>query len=199
MLPLLSQASPAVTIPMPCPVFIFLSGEPGEVVVAGEPAAVVARTEPGIRAMVDIASCTPAWLSPRLEARTGDLLVLDCRSSNDFNASHIHGAMHLLLPAILLRRLRMGKLSVEQIIKKNEAEAGDFQGKWADKTLVLYDADGALDNASSPTSTVSLLLHKLREDGYTAYLLAGKFTTFYSILIYICRWHLTPITLIIST
>lgn len=116
--------------------------------------------------MVDPGYCTASWLVQQIKLRGGDLLVLDCRPSADFSAGHVLGAVHLLLPAILLRRLHSGKLSTAQMMR----QTGEI---WHKKTFVLYDGEQLASN-----STLALLLLKrIREDGYTAYLLEGTYTT----------------------
>lgn len=117
--------------------------------------------------------CTPEWLAQQLETLdTGDnsnsILVLDCRSPNDFNSSHISGAIHVALPTIMLRRLKNGTLPVASVIKDEK-----FSSLYKTGTLVLYDQDSNSTSASSGT-VIGLLLKKLKEDGCRVRLLEGK-------------------------
>ena len=120
--------------------------------------------------------CSPEWLSQQLEKMgSGDsnsILVLDCRSPNDFNSSHISGAIHVALPTIMLRRLKNGTLPVASVIKCNEGKE-KFNSQYKTGTLVLYDQDSSSISANS-TTVIGLLLKKLKEDGCRVRLLEGK-------------------------
>ncbi len=129
--------------------------------------------------------CTPEWLTTQLDFRsssgdfrstTGDqsnsVLVMDCRSPNDFNSSHILGAIHVALPTIMLRRLKNGTLPVASVIKCNEGKER-FNSLYKTGTLVLYDQDSHSTSAN-PSTVIGLLLRKLQEDGCRVRLLEGK-------------------------
>ena len=120
--------------------------------------------------------CSPEWLSQQLEKMgSGDsnsILVVDCRSPNDFNSSHISGAIHVALPTIMLRRLKNGTLPVASVIKCNEGKE-KFNSQYKTGTLVLYDQDSSSISANS-TTVIGLLLKKLKEDGCRVRLLEGK-------------------------
>ena len=119
--------------------------------------------------------CSPEWLSQQLEKMgSGDsnsILVLDCRTPNDFNSSHISGAIHVTLPTIMLRRLKNGTLPVASVIKCNEGKE-KFNSLYKTGTLVLYDQDSNSTSANS-TTIIGLLLKKLKEDGCRVRLLEG--------------------------
>lgn len=101
------------------------------------------------------------------------MLVLDCRSQNDFNKSHIKGAISIFLPSLMLRRLKAGKLNVGCIIQNNEAKE-KFSRLWKTQTIVLYDEKP--DPATvSPTSVIGLLFKKLKQDGGRVVFLQGGY------------------------
>lgn len=99
-------------------------------------------------------------------------IVLDCRSQNDYNKSHIKGAISIFLPSLMLRRLKAGKLNIACIIQNNEAKE-KFSRLWKTQTIVLYDEkpDPA---AASPTSVIGLLFKKLKQDGARPVFLQGE-------------------------
>ena len=116
--------------------------------------------------------CSPEWLAQQLDS-TGDknsILVMDCRSPNDFNTSHLSGAIHVALPTIMLRRLKNGTLPVASVIKCNEGKE-KFNSLYKTGTLVLYDQDSS---SSSSSSTSTVMLKKLKEDGCRVKLLEGN-------------------------
>ena len=103
------------------------------------------------------------------------MLVLDCRSQNDYNQSHIKGAISIFLPSLMLRRLKAGKLNIGCIIQNNEAKE-KFSGMWKTQTTVLYD-EKPEPAAVSPTSVIGLLYKKLKQDGARVVFLQGKHRT----------------------
>ena len=116
-------------------------------------------------------SVRPEWLSQELDTGT-QLLLMDCRAPNDYNASHIVGAIHVAIPSLMLRRLKKGKLTVSSVISGNESR-DRFDRHCKTDTVVIYDERTSDLNANS-TSVVSLLIRKLREDGCQVYLLEGR-------------------------
>ncbi len=124
--------------------------------------------------------CSPEWLTEQLQqnpASSGSedsnaILVMDCRSPNDFNSSHISGAIHVALPTIMLRRLKNGTLPVASVIKCNEGKE-KFNSLYKTGTLILYDEDSSSTSAN-PSTVIGLLLKKLKEDGCRVRLLEGK-------------------------
>ena len=116
--------------------------------------------------------CRPEWLSSEMNAGC-PILLMDCRSPNEYNVSHIRGSIHVAIPTLMLRRLKKGNLSVASVIGCNESKER-FNKKWKSETIVLYD-DNTNDLNANPTSIVNLLLRKLREDGCHVCLLEGTF------------------------
>ncbi len=133
-------------------------------------------------------SCQTEWLSQQLD-NGKELLILDCRSPNDYNTSHIQGAIHVAIPTLMLRRLKKGNLSVHSVINSTEAKA-KFNAEWKTETLVVYDECTSDMNANT-TSVVALLMKRLREDGCRVCLLEGKGS-----IISLCA---TPLPLVLAT
>lgn len=118
------------------------------------------------------------WL--QLELETGGasgLLVLDCRSHELYESSHIETAINMAVTGLMLRRFRKGNIPVQTIIPKHE-DKEKFLRRCKTDTVVLYDESGADwqqdGGSSSPTTVLFLLLKKLRDDGCEAYYLEGK-------------------------
>lgn len=117
------------------------------------------------------------WL--QLELETGGasgLLVLDCRSHELYESSHVETAINMAVTGLMLRRFRKGNIPVQTIIPKHE-DKEKFLRRCKTDTVVLYDESGAdwQDGGSSSLTTVlSLLLKKLRDDGCEAYYLEGN-------------------------
>ena len=133
----------------------------------------VSKVAEGVDEMQQSAAnyCSPEWLAQQMD-KMGDkssILVMDCRSPNDFNTSHISGAIHVALPTIMLRRLKNGTLPVASVIKCNEGKE-KFNSLYKTGILVLYDQD----SNSSSASTSTVMLKKLKEDGCRVKLLEGK-------------------------
>ena len=115
------------------------------------------------------------WLSEQLDSvvdGTPGVLLLDCRAPNDYNASHVVGAIHVAIPPLLLRRLKKGNLAVSAVISGNEGR-DQFARRCREETLIVYD-DCSCDANINPTGIAWLLLKKLRGDGYRARMLNGK-------------------------
>ncbi|XP_037907737.1 dual specificity protein phosphatase Mpk3 isoform X1 [Hermetia illucens] len=66
----------------------------------------------------DVETVSKDWLQAELRSSGGkDLLILDCRSSNEYGESHIRSAVNFSIPSILLRRLAAGKNDLKSTIK----------------------------------------------------------------------------------
>ena len=114
------------------------------------------------------------WLQDELESGVSSLLLLDCRSHELFESSHIESAINLAIPGLMLRRLKKGNLPIRSIIPNNE-DKEKFVKRCKTDTVVLYDeATSDWQENGAATSVLGLLLQKLRDDGCKAYYLEGK-------------------------
>lgn len=50
------------------------------------------------------------WLIKELLLDKNRIIILDCRSSNEFGESHVRNAVNFSIPSIMLRRLAAGKI-----------------------------------------------------------------------------------------
>lgn len=79
------------------------------------------------------------WLQEELESGGGrSLLLLDCRSHELFESSHIETAINLAIPGLMLRRLKKGNLPIRSIIPNHEDKERFVKRCKAD-TVLLYD------------------------------------------------------------
>jgi len=140
-------------------------------------------------------SCSCEWLSETLQAardtsehrlllqegRDGaGILLLDCRSADEYNASHVLGSILVTIPSILFRRLKNGNGSVSSVIASDIRDS--FTTRWKTSTVVLYDSTGTVagtttEGISVPPSSgavMSLLKSRLEKDGCQVRCLQGK-------------------------
>ncbi|XP_036389508.1 dual specificity protein phosphatase 7-like [Megalops cyprinoides] len=118
------------------------------------------------------------WLQDALESGGASLLLLDCRSHEYYESSHIETAINLAIPGLMLRRLKKGSLPIRSIIPNNEDQE-KFVKRCKTDTVVLYDENTLeLQDSGASGSVLGLLLRKLWDDGCKAYYLEGGFSRF---------------------
>ncbi|XP_053227073.1 dual specificity protein phosphatase 9 [Podarcis raffonei] len=137
--------------------------------------------------MEDLGKST-SWLRAELASPSLCLHILDCRSRELYDSSHVERALSVALPGLLLRRLRKGNLSVGSLLP------GPPQAL-RDSTVLLYD-EGTLQLPPSGSqeedegSVLVTLLQKLREEGCPAYYLQGGFHKFQAEWPHLCETNL---------
>lgn len=117
-------------------------------------------------------NATALWLAQHLDGGE-DVLVLDCRSPEDFDASHIAGAIHVTIPTLMMRRLKKGNLAIASVIGCSEGKER-FKSKCRTQAVVCYD-ENTSDVEVNPTSVVSLLVKRLSDEGCRACVLQGLY------------------------
>ncbi|XP_004695269.1 PREDICTED: dual specificity protein phosphatase 9 [Condylura cristata] len=130
------------------------------------------------------------WLRRELSPPRPRLLLLDCRSRELYESARIGGALSVALPALLLRRLRRGSLSVRALLPGPPLQPPP------PAPVLLYDQGGgrrALGEAEEweAESVLGTLLQKLREEGYLAYYLQGGFSRFQAECPHLCETSLS--------
>ncbi|TMW50679.1 hypothetical protein DOY81_004247 [Sarcophaga bullata] len=111
------------------------------------------------------------WLQSELRTVSGtsstslrddakDLIILDCRSSNEFSECHIRSAVNFSIPSIMLRRLAAGKIDLLSTIKSPDLKER-IQSSYKVSLFVLYNEMGLQqpNSGSSNNSTDSLMLN----------------------------------------
>lgn len=109
-----------------------------------------------------------------------EVIILDCRSANDYAASHIKQSANISIPTIMLRRLKEGKIDLFSTIKckdlKNRILGMDIQ-----TLFVLYHNSPA---HSSP-DIVGILSRKLmaefNDKKIRVVCLAGEYLYFFQL------------------
>jgi len=136
-------------------------------------------------AMIDD-TCTARWLCDQLRSAPAavdvvrsSVLVLDCRSADEYCAGHVAGSLQVVVPSITLRRLRNGSASVAAVISDPSARTL-FNDRCRKSHIVLYDAAGdvvASDDVSGGggDSVVQVLMNRLKKDGCRVSYLLGTY------------------------
>ncbi|XP_056130735.1 dual specificity protein phosphatase 7-like [Lampris incognitus] len=129
---------------------------------------------------VTMSGKSAAWLQEELQGGAA-LLLLDLRSHDLYESSHIHTSINLAIPGLMLRRLKKGNLPLRSIIPNHE-DKERFVRRCKTEVVVLYDEQGSggRHEAGPGSSVLGLLLHKLREDGCKAFYLDGGYNKFQS-------------------
>ncbi|KAE8293668.1 Dual specificity protein phosphatase 7 [Larimichthys crocea] len=132
----------------------------------------------------DMSNVSPSksveWLQLELESGGTSLLLLDCRSHELYESSHVETAINLAIPGLMLRRFKKGNIPIRTIIPNHE-DKEKFIRRCKTDTVVLYD-ECTVDwqECEDPASVLGLLLQKLWEDGCKAYYLEGGFVKFHT-------------------
>ncbi|XP_022905241.1 dual specificity protein phosphatase Mpk3 [Onthophagus taurus] len=124
---------------------------------------------------VDVDCCvTSEWLLLQLrEIDQKFLVILDCRSSNEYGESHIRDAVNFSIPSIMLRRLATGKIDLVSTIKSRELK-NKICSTYKENLFVLYNDD----YQQYTDSVVSVLLRRLTQDGCRVVYLKDGFSRF---------------------
>lgn len=117
------------------------------------------------------------WLQLELESGGSSLLLLDCRSHELYESSHIETAINLAIPALMLRRFKKGNIPIRTIIPNHE-DKEKFVRRCSTDTVILYDECTVDWQDGATGSVLGLLLQKLWDDGCKAYYLEGGFVKF---------------------
>ncbi|XP_055902789.1 dual specificity protein phosphatase Mpk3 [Eupeodes corollae] len=100
------------------------------------------------------------WLQTELRSDVKDLILLDCRSSNEFSESHIRSAVNFSIPSIMMRRLAAGKIDLLSTIKSPDLKER-IQNGYKISLFILYNDSNLLTGGngsgvvSSSTSSSS--------------------------------------------
>nr|KAG5691438.1 hypothetical protein BaRGS_017281 [Batillaria attramentaria] len=119
--------------------------------------------------------CSPERLRDELRTN-GKVVVLDCRPQAEFCSAHIRSAINITLPSLMQKRLKRGNLNISSVIHNNEAKER-FTRSCKSHLIILYD-ECSTDLNANPSSVITLLVKKLRQDGSKVSFLIGGFSTF---------------------
>lgn len=106
----------------------------------------------------EVDTVSKEWLQSELHSPTKSLIVLDCRSSNEFQEGHIRSAVNFSIPSLILKRLATGKIDVTSTIKSRDLKQR-IQSAYNTSWFILYNETipitGATASSSSTTTTNS--------------------------------------------
>lgn len=114
------------------------------------------------------------WLLTKLRSNENDAMVIDCRGSNEYAASHIRSAVNFSIPSIMLRRLAAGKIDLASTVQCKDLKARITSCR-ARGIFVLY-SDSPI--ARDADSVHGILLKRLKQDGVRVVCLEGDFADF---------------------
>lgn len=106
-----------------------------------------------------------------LRNESKNIVILDCRSSNEYGESHIREAVNFSIPSIMLRRLAAGKIDLASTIKCRELKQKICSG-YKENLFILYNDLSAVQHYQSD-SVLSVLLRRLTQDGCRVACLEG--------------------------
>nr|CAD7443050.1 unnamed protein product [Timema bartmani]CAD7456981.1 unnamed protein product [Timema tahoe] len=110
------------------------------------------------------------WLLQELRSNPSRLVILDCRSSNEYGESHIRHAVNFSIPSIMLRRLAAGKIDLMSTIKCRELKV-KIMNAYKENVFVVYGDVIVTDQQRSPAvsftagDTLHVLAKRLAQDG----------------------------------
>ena len=106
--------------------------------------------------------------------REEDVLLLDCRSNDEYRNGHIGGSHNIVLPQLMMRRLKANKLSLKSLVPPNfRQEKEAFLKKCMTYQVVLYDSF-TTDLNNNDTSMLGLLYNRMKNENCTVVVLKGE-------------------------
>lgn len=114
------------------------------------------------------------WLYRELRSNPGRLIILDCRSSNEFGESHIRQAVNFSIPSIMLRRLAAGKIDLASTVRSRELKER-IVNALKENVFVLY---GDSSPPEKGNDTICILSKRLAQDGCRVVCLEDSFAQF---------------------
>lgn len=119
------------------------------------------------------------WLAQRMSSRSGDVLVLDTRSAEEYGTGYISGSVHICCSGVILRRLRNGSLKIESLLNCPEDKQKYATAKESEHVSVVV-CDQSTDHFGqlSTDSIAAMLLKKISKDCKFVSFLSGGFDSF---------------------
>lgn len=126
-----------------------------------------------------------SWLLQELRSDPSHLIILDCRSSNEFTESHIRHAVNFSIPSIMLRRLAAGKIELLSTIKCRDLKE-KIMNAYKDSLFVVY-GDSCISESEvrdrekhcyTASDTMNVLTKRLLQDGCQVVCLLEGFLEF---------------------
>ncbi|XP_048879264.1 dual specificity protein phosphatase 6-like [Brienomyrus brachyistius] len=135
-------------------------------------------------------SKTAEWLKEQLETRSGRLLLMDCRTQELYDSSHVETAINVAIPSLMLRRLKNGSLPIKSLLASGE-DREKFARRCKTDTVILYDEYSRDWNENMDRGSVlGLLLRRMKDEGCKAFYLEGGFSKFQAEFPGLCETNL---------
>uniref|UniRef100_U5EXJ8 Putative mitogen-activated protein kinase phosphatase 3 n=1 Tax=Corethrella appendiculata TaxID=1370023 RepID=U5EXJ8_9DIPT len=132
----------------------------------------------------DIELITKEQLHSELRKSHKNLIILDCRSSNEYAESHIRSSVNFSIPSIMLRRFAAGKIDITSTIKCRDLKER-ILSCYKESLFVLYNNcndvivnDPGYNNQANNDTTINVLHRKLKQDGCHVVCLEGGYADF---------------------
>ncbi|KAH8372076.1 hypothetical protein KR093_009988 [Drosophila rubida] len=139
--------------------------------------------------------CTKEWLQSELRTSydAKELIILDCRGSQEYSESHIRSAVNFSIPSIMLRRFAAGKIDLASTIKSPELKVRIQMG-YNVSLFILYNDVGVSGYAAQQQqaqdvagamfgngndATINVLHRRLKQDGCRVVSLQDGFSSFH--------------------
>ena len=135
---------------------------------------------PSLSSQFNTMSMTPDCLYTQILNNESSVLLLDCRPYNEFSQSHVHSAINLAVPSLMLRRLKKGcSVNFANMINTEEGKRRFAKRDLMDK-IVIYD--GTTENLTN--TALELIVQRLATEGLdNIFYLKGK-RLFISLMVY---------------
>lgn len=107
-------------------------------------------------------------------SRGDRVVLLDCRGNEEYRRGHIQGAYNIVLPQIMLRRLKANKLPLKNLVPpcfKQDKDA--FLSRLSSSLVVVYDQYSVEDSDNDLPLPV-LLFNRMAHEGCQVAILKGK-------------------------
>jgi len=109
-----------------------------------------------------------------------NILILDCRGNEEYINGHICGSHNIVLPQLMMRRLKANKLPLKGLVPANFRQQKEvFLEKCMSSKVVLYDGD-SVELTENDTSMLALLHRRMASEGCDVFILKGGYTAFSS-------------------
>jgi len=108
--------------------------------------------------------------------RQEDVLLLDCRSNEGYRHGHIAGSYNIVLPQLMMRRLKANKLFLKSVVPPNFRDGKEaFLKKCTTYQVVLCDHFSVEIN-NNDSSMLCVLYNRMSNEGCNVLILKGGYT-----------------------
>jgi len=108
-----------------------------------------------------------------------NVLLLDCRSNDEYKKRHIVTSQNIVLPQLMMRRLKAGKLSLKSLLPHSSRPTKDaFLQKCNQFNVVIYDKSTSVFENADTSSMIALLYKRIKKEGCKVSILRGGFDSF---------------------